>query len=440
MVWVRTSGSIIGIALEAFDGTDALSEGVVSQLLDNETPKLEAASISTEEETKDLCYFGGGNRIGRESKCKAVETSPFGKTSDVFPSTSDVEEKGKVSPAGDVENGPAEEAQIFSAEIVKIGKILVFVNLGYRKLDSEIVNEDSGLWLLDQATGKVTASYTLDMNEKDIINVRNILSSSGNWTIEEDGTLTARRVIADEVDSDIIKTRDIVVGTQDHPSGITVYDLATKEPVCIYVENEVMISKKGECISIVPASSDVEIIQDGNVTTIIEPNRTVIIATSSTQVSTSTTVETTYIHEIETVVETIDTEPNAVSDSEPPKITIIGNNPAKIELRSSYSDMGVTVTDNVNYNLGYSVSINEVDMDQIYIDTREPGTHTILYIATDQAGNTGVAERIVNVVDTADNNSDSSADTTLIVDESAVYDEIASTTEATLISTTTPII
>ena len=58
--------------------------------------------------------------------------------------------------------------------------------------------------------------------------------------------------------------------------------------------------------------------------------------------------------------------------------------------------------DNVNQNLGYTASLNGglelLQGDGLTIDTSQTGTHTIIYKATDQAGNTATAERIVNVV------------------------------------------
>lgn len=40
--------------------------------------------------------------------------------------------------------------------------------------------------------------------------------------------------------------------------------------------------------------------------------------------------------------------------------------------------------------------------DQISIDTSEPGTHTVLYVATDQAGQEGTATRTLIIQAAAD--------------------------------------
>ena len=80
------------------------------------------------------------------------------------------------------------------------------------------------------------------------------------------------------------------------------------------------------------------------------------------------------------------------TDTEPPVITVVGNNPATVEKGSSYADLGATVADNVNDNLGVTVSGDTVDTETV-------GEYTIIYTATDQAGNVGTATRTVNVVE-----------------------------------------
>jgi methylmalonyl-CoA mutase cobalamin-binding subunit len=64
-------------------------------------------------------------------------------------------------------------------------------------------------------------------------------------------------------------------------------------------------------------------------------------------------------------------------------------------------DLGATVTDNVDQNLGFVVSLDggaTTTLDQLVLDTSATSTHTILFSATDAAGNTGTATRTVEVV------------------------------------------
>ena len=71
-----------------------------------------------------------------------------------------------------------------------------------------------------------------------------------------------------------------------------------------------------------------------------------------------------------------------------PVITILGDNPATVELGSTYTDAGATSDGGETVSSSGSVDTNSV------------GTYTITYSASDAAGNTSTATRIVNVVDT----------------------------------------
>src|SRR3989344_2205360 len=91
-----------------------------------------------------------------------------------------------------------------------------------------------------------------------------------------------------------------------------------------------------------------------------------------------------------------ETAPPREADTPPPTITVVGNNPATIQVGSSYADLGATVTDTVNDNLGYSTFLDGVEaISSLNLDTTVAGTHTIIYRATDQAGNIGKATRTV---------------------------------------------
>ena len=71
-----------------------------------------------------------------------------------------------------------------------------------------------------------------------------------------------------------------------------------------------------------------------------------------------------------------------------PVITILGNNPATVELGTTYTDAGATSDG------GETVTTSGT------VDTNTVGTYIITYSATDAAGNTSTATRTVNVVDT----------------------------------------
>ena len=87
---------------------------------------------------------------------------------------------------------------------------------------------------------------------------------------------------------------------------------------------------------------------------------------------------------LDNVTEDSTTPPDTVF----PVITILGDNPATVELGSSYTDAGATSDGGETVSSSGSVDTNTV------------GTYTITYSATDAAGNTSTATRTVNVVDT----------------------------------------
>ncbi len=86
------------------------------------------------------------------------------------------------------------------------------------------------------------------------------------------------------------------------------------------------------------------------------------------------------------------------TDTEPPVITIIGNNPAEVDVGSTYSDPGATVSDNVSKNLGLTYEVDGVAVVTVVIDTSAAGEHTVTYRARDQEGNSAEATRVVHVI------------------------------------------
>jgi hypothetical protein len=80
------------------------------------------------------------------------------------------------------------------------------------------------------------------------------------------------------------------------------------------------------------------------------------------------------------------------NDNVPPVITILGDNPATVELGATYTDAGATAFDEFHGETPVSSSGT--------VDTAVVGSYTITYTATDKDNNTATATRTVNVVDT----------------------------------------
>src|SRR6202011_1054367 len=88
------------------------------------------------------------------------------------------------------------------------------------------------------------------------------------------------------------------------------------------------------------------------------------------------------------------------STSTPPQISTNGNSPATVPVGATYLDLGATITaPQADLNLGIIASVDGgATTTTPTIDTTQPGTHTIVYTATDQSGLVGTASRTVIVV------------------------------------------
>ena len=228
---------------------------------------------------------------------------------------------------------------------------MVFVNLGYSKLDIAANDLEKAL-VVDSESGKIKATYALDMADNDLLNVRNILSKSGKWSLDENGKLFVEKIETERIE---VKK----------PYGITIYDTKTGEPMCVVSENRTLKSIAGKC-------EDVE-------------NNPVSTETAAGGQNINSDQSANLIQ--------------GIADTEPPAITINGNNPAMINVGASYADLGASVTDNTSKNLGISFKVDGVEVNEITLDTSKAGEYTITYTATDEAGNTGTATRKVIVYD-----------------------------------------
>jgi len=80
----------------------------------------------------------------------------------------------------------------------------------------------------------------------------------------------------------------------------------------------------------------------------------------------------------------------------PPIIQINGDNPAIVQVGATYSDLGATIEGpQADLNLGITTYLNGVLTSPIQLDTSQPATNTIQYVATDQSGLTATSTRMV---------------------------------------------
>jgi len=86
----------------------------------------------------------------------------------------------------------------------------------------------------------------------------------------------------------------------------------------------------------------------------------------------------------------------AGNNQTPPVIQINGTNPAIINVGATYSDLGAAITGpSADLNLGITTYLNGVPMSPIAVDTSQPATDTIDYVATDGQGLTTTSTRSV---------------------------------------------
>jgi len=103
---------------------------------------------------------------------------------------------------------------------------------------------------VDQTSGKVNVGFygDIDMHGNNILNVANIISENGKWSISEDGIIIANRVITDELVTNKLTVNDAATfGSVAKPIGLTVYDEATGAEYCMKVRNGAVVAAAGSC-------------------------------------------------------------------------------------------------------------------------------------------------------------------------------------------------
>ncbi len=84
---------------------------------------------------------------------------------------------------------------------------------------------------------------------------------------------------------------------------------------------------------------------------------------------------------------------SAPIDNVPPVITIIGGTPITVTVGSTYTDQGATANDNVDGNITANIVTTGLP-----VNTSATGTFSVVYTVSDNANNTAVATRTVNVI------------------------------------------
>lgn len=120
----------------------------------------------------------------------------------------------------------------------------------------------------------------------------------------------------------------------------------------------------------------------------------------SVNVTASGTVDTSMLGEYEIRYQAVDSSGNAASasrivnvvsepDTQPPVITLHGDNPMHLLQNDVYNEPGASAIDNVDGNVEVIISGD--------VDTSIPGTYIVSYTAEDTSENKAIAQRTVNV-------------------------------------------
>ncbi|MEI6346149.1 MAG: immunoglobulin-like domain-containing protein [bacterium] len=286
-------------------------------------------NISTREAKKDISYLSAAENESALNKIKGLNVATY---------RYNIESESNPLRLGLIAEEAPAEILAASGKGVDIYKLSTFILAGVKAQQVKIESLESRVAHLEAVQGGGSTS-------NGAAGIAEYLSSMGAQLSASVSRF--RNVLAES----------LTVGTAEKPSGITLYDEVTKQPYCLKISGGAPVSVPGECAAVSAGGT----------------SGTTNTTTGGTTPGGSGTTTT-----------------PVVGDTVAPVITINGNNPANIDKGASYNDLGVTVTDNIDNNLGITTTGDQ-------IDTTVAGTYTVHYSATDAAGNTTNATRTVIV-------------------------------------------
>ena len=216
-------GTIIGIALEPFDGTSYLSTGTVE--VETQTV-VTGTSCSWQPTTSDEAAGGGASLDGQPNLSSNNSSAQYVQVCEPV-QTVVVPQSGSAI---------SENTQ---NQIVQIGKALMFISV-----------DRSRLTVSNGAVPPISGDLVLDGGS--ILNVGGISSASGKWSINADGNLVAETVLAKKG----AFTESLEVGSQSTPSGVTIYDSVTGQPTCLQIANGIISVSPNACAPTISTSQN----------------------------------------------------------------------------------------------------------------------------------------------------------------------------------------
>ncbi len=165
---------------------------------------------------------------------------------------------------------------------------------------------------------------------------------------------------------------------------------ATNTPPVITItgSNPVSIAVNTAYTDLGATATDTE---DGNITSHIVTSGTVSTTTVGTYAITYSVTDSGGLSASST--RTVNVTAAAVATNTPPVITILGDNPATINVGTVYTDAGASSTDAQDGDITSHIIASST------VATTTVGTYTVTYTVTDSGGLTATSTRTVNVVD-----------------------------------------
>ena len=128
-----STGKVVGIALEDFDETRAYSDTFINQFGENIiVPQYVPINRESDPRINDGCYFSGGG-TAEEAPCVPLKTLTEVEQYDEADALALAEAKAEA--LADLADVSSEQEMVGETE-VKVGQIIMFVDLGYRYVDA----------------------------------------------------------------------------------------------------------------------------------------------------------------------------------------------------------------------------------------------------------------------------------------------------------------
>ncbi|MBD3418510.1 MAG: DUF5011 domain-containing protein [Chitinivibrionales bacterium] len=267
--------------------------------------------------------------------------------------------------------------------------------------------------VFDEAGNRSTASRTIIVSRMDDVTPPDLqLNGKSSVTVyygdpyvefgatakdNVDGNLNSNIAIAGAVQTDSLGQYQVVYSVKDAAGNlatkirlVTVTDFAlgdTLAPVIEVLGDNPLTLDLGSTFTDpgVTATDDT----DGDLTSSILTDGTVDITTAGSYQLTYTCSDASGNSAVAT--RTVFVRQQNAADTDPPVLTLLGDNPSTLKVGDTFSDPGATAIDAQDGDITQSIAITST------VDAAKAGTYEVTYTISDAAGNTSSAKRIVKV-------------------------------------------